>query len=151
MSLTIKLIVSLVIGAAVATAATLLQGKPMPDLPMILACCIAAFSSVIAVSLMAPGKSRAGDASSGIRAPAAAETRTQASDTDAGREFGKVKWFNASKGFGFIIKDDGDEIFVHFRSIRGEGRRGLRDGQRVSFVVVDSEKGPQAEDVAAED
>ena len=150
MNLTVKLIISLVIGAAVATAATLLQGKPMPDLPMLLACCIAAFTSVIAVSLMAPGTGRAGDASSAARTPAAAETRARAGGADAGREFGKVKWFNASKGFGFIIKEDGNEIFVHFRSIRGEGRRGLRDGQRVSFVVVDSDKGPQAEDVAAE-
>ena len=71
--------------------------------------------------------------------------------SDSPREFGKVKWFNVSKGFGFIVKDDGEEIFVHFRSIRGEGRRGLRDGQRVSFVVADSEKGPQAEDVTGED
>ncbi len=63
------------------------------------------------------------------------------------REQGTVKWFNATKGFGFIIKDDGEEIFVHFRSIRGEGRRGLRDGQRVSFEVAQSDKGPQAEDV----
>ena len=65
----------------------------------------------------------------------------------AGREQGQVKWFNVSKGFGFITKDDGEEIFVHFRSIRGGGRRGLRDGQRVTFVVAQSDKGPQAEDV----
>ena len=65
----------------------------------------------------------------------------------AAREQGQVKWFNVSKGFGFITKDDGEEIFVHFRSIRGGGRRGLRDGQRVSFVVAQSDKGPQAEDV----
>ena len=61
-----------------------------------------------------------------------------------------MKWFNVSKGFGFIVKDDGDEIFVHFRSIRGANRRGLKDGQRVSFVVADSDKGPQAEDVTPE-
>ena len=60
-----------------------------------------------------------------------------------------MKWFNVSKGFGFIVREDGEEIFVHFRSIRGEDRehRSLRDGQRVSFVVTDSDKGPQAEDV----
>lgn len=73
--------------------------------------------------------------------------RTNPGITDPARESGQVKWFNVSKGFGFITKDDGEEIFVHFRSIRGEGRRSLRDGQRVSFVVADSEKGPQAEDV----
>ena len=70
---------------------------------------------------------------------------------DAAREHGTVKWFNVSKGFGFIVKDDGEEIFVHFRSIRGEGRRSLRDGQSVSFIVAQSDKGPQAEDVVGED
>lgn len=63
------------------------------------------------------------------------------------REHGEVKWFNVNKGFGFITSDDGDDIFVHFRSIRGEGRRSLKDGQRVEYDIVDSDKGPQAEDV----
>jgi CspA family cold shock protein len=63
------------------------------------------------------------------------------------REKGTVKWFNVSKGFGFIVREDGEEIFVHFRSIKGSGRRGLNDGQAVSFVVRDSDKGPQAEEV----
>lgn len=69
--------------------------------------------------------------------------------SDEAREEGEVKWFNVSKGFGFIRRDNGEEIFVHFRSIRSKnpGRRGLRDGQRVSYVVIDSDKGPQAEDV----
>ncbi|WP_241505844.1 cold shock domain-containing protein [Parahaliea mediterranea] len=76
-----------------------------------------------------------------------------ASNVPAGapRETGSVKWFNVSKGFGFIIREDGEEIFVHFRSIRGDGRRSLRDGQRVDFVVGSSAKGPQAEDVVALD
>ncbi|WP_246139663.1 cold-shock protein [Parahaliea aestuarii] len=69
----------------------------------------------------------------------------------ASREEGAVKWFNVSKGFGFIIREGGEEIFVHFRSIRGDGRRSLRDGQRVDFVVGNSAKGPQAEDVVALD
>ncbi|GHD12867.1 hypothetical protein GCM10007052_14360 [Halioglobus japonicus] len=61
-----------------------------------------------------------------------------------------MKWFNGTKGFGFITKDNGDEIFVHFRSIRGGDRRGLKDGQRVNFVEAQTDKGPQAEDVVAE-
>ena len=67
------------------------------------------------------------------------------------RERGTVKWFNASKGFGFIIMENGDEIFVHSQAIEGsgKGRRSLRDGQPVSFVVRESEKGPQAEEVKA--
>lgn len=63
------------------------------------------------------------------------------------REIGKVKWFNASKGFGFITREQGDDVFVHYRSIRGEGHRTLREGQRVEFVVMKGEKGLQAEDV----
>lgn len=66
---------------------------------------------------------------------------------DAKRDAGQVKWFNSSKGFGFITRDDGQDIFVHFRSIRGDGRRFLRDGQRVDFVTGHGEKGLQAEDV----
>ena len=62
-----------------------------------------------------------------------------------------MKWFNVSKGFGFISRESGEEIFVHFRSILGEGRRSLRDGQKVSFVVADSDKGLQAEEVEAID
>ena len=65
----------------------------------------------------------------------------------APRETGTVKWFNSVKGFGFITRDNGEEIFVHFRSIRGKGRKALNDGQRVEFSVVQGEKGPQAEDV----
>ena len=63
------------------------------------------------------------------------------------RESGKVKWFNFSKGFGFISRDQGDDIFVHYRSIRGKGRRTLYEGQAVEFVVTEGEKGYQAEDV----
>lgn len=64
------------------------------------------------------------------------------------RELGTVKWFNANKGFGFITRDSGDDVFVHFRSIRGKGHRVLRDGQRVDFLVSEGSKGLQAEDVA---
>ena len=64
-------------------------------------------------------------------------------------EEGEIKWFNVSKGFGFIRRQSGEEVFVHFRSLRGPNpdRRMLKDGQRVSFVVRESEKGPQAEEV----
>lgn len=64
------------------------------------------------------------------------------------RETGRVKWLNAAKGFGFITRDSGDDVFVHFRAIRGDGHRTLKDGQRVEFCVSESEKGLQADDVA---
>lgn len=80
------------------------------------------------------------------------ETQGTAAPSALGpRETGSVKWFNSTKGFGFITRDSGDDIFVHFRSIRGEGHRTLRDGERVDYVVSDAEKGLQADDVVAID
>ena len=63
------------------------------------------------------------------------------------REQGVVKWFNDTKGFGFIQRNGGDDVFVHFRDIQGDGHRSLRDGQRVEFSVVKGQKGFQAEEV----
>lgn len=76
------------------------------------------------------------------------------SDKNDGRERGTVKWFNMKKGFGFITWERGrgkedEDVFVHFRSIRGSGYRTLSEGQKVKFLVVLGEKGPQAEDVSA--
>ncbi len=65
-----------------------------------------------------------------------------------GDEEGSVKWFNVKKGFGFIVRDSGDEVFVHFRAIRGSGRRVLRQGQLVRFSVVEADKGLQADNVS---
>lgn len=78
-----------------------------------------------------------------------ASTSTSTSTSQGDREAGTVKWFNTSKGFGFISRDSGDDIFVHFRAIRGEGHRVLVEGQRVEFVVMNRDKGLQAEDVIA--
>lgn len=63
------------------------------------------------------------------------------------REQGTVKWFNDSKGFGFIQRESGEDIFVHFRAIQGDGYRSLQDGQKVEFIVTEGEKGLQAEEV----
>ncbi|MCJ8168855.1 cold-shock protein [Atopomonas sediminilitoris] len=67
----------------------------------------------------------------------------------ADREIGTVKWFNDTKGFGFISRAAGPDVFVHFRAIRGEGHRSLVEGQKVEFTVAQGQKGLQAEDVAA--
>ncbi|WP_305857315.1 cold-shock protein [Balneatrix alpica] len=64
------------------------------------------------------------------------------------REPGQVKWFNVNKGFGFITRENGEDVFVHFRAIRGKGHRTLVQGQKVRFHVVESDKGLQAEDVS---
>ncbi|OBX49143.1 cold shock domain-containing protein [Moraxella nonliquefaciens] len=63
------------------------------------------------------------------------------------REQGQVKWFNNAKGFGFIQRATGEDVFVHFRSIVGDGYRSLRDGEMVEFVVTEGNKGLQAEEV----
>lgn len=61
---------------------------------------------------------------------------------------GTVKWFNDSKGFGFLTRDDGEkDVFVHYSAIQGDGFRSLTEGQRVEFDVVDGQKGPAAENV----
>lgn len=60
---------------------------------------------------------------------------------------GKVKWFNESKGFGFIEREDGDDVFVHFSAIEEEGFKTLNEGQAVTFDIVDGQKGPAAANV----
>jgi len=166
MKLTVKLIISVAV-AVVATALTtwyLGEGQTAPILFIFIAFCAATLATALLVSMPLAGTAptavntpqktprtprQAGPRqASAIPAPGARPLAT----TGAGvRQHGQVKWFNVSKGFGFITRDDGEEIFVHFRSIRGGGRRGLRDGQKVTFIVADSDKGPQAEDVEALD
>lgn len=60
---------------------------------------------------------------------------------------GKVKWFNNEKGFGFIEVEGGDDVFVHFSAIQGEGYKSLEEGQEVSFEIVEGARGPQAANV----
>ncbi|WJY28551.1 MULTISPECIES: cold-shock protein [Sporosarcina] len=64
---------------------------------------------------------------------------------------GKVKWFSNEKGYGFIEADDGQDVFVHFTGILGEGFKTLDEGQRVSFEIIEGNRGPQAANVTAED
>jgi len=63
------------------------------------------------------------------------------------KEQGTVKWFNGSRGFGFIERDAGEDVFVHYDAILGDGYRNLDEGDRVEFTVVQGEKGPKAQDV----
>ncbi len=100
---------------------------------------------------------RRGDGGGRNRSRGDAAPPKREAPADGPRETGTVKWFNRTKGFGFVIRESGEEIFVHQRSIRtvGEGderrRPGLKDGQRVTFVVAEREKGLQAEDVVPAD
>ena len=67
----------------------------------------------------------------------------------ANRETGTVKWFNDAKGYGFIQRDSGGDIFVHHSAIQGDGFHSLREGQKVEFSVVQGKKGPAAEEVVS--
>lgn len=66
----------------------------------------------------------------------------------AERETGTVKWFNATKGFGFITRDSGGDVFVHYSAINAQGYRSLQEGQRVEFGLAEGKKGLQAQDVS---
>lgn len=61
---------------------------------------------------------------------------------------GTVKWFNGEKGFGFITQEQGDDVFVHFSAIQGEGYKTLEEGQKVTFEIEEGQRGPQAVNVA---
>ena len=60
---------------------------------------------------------------------------------------GTVKWFNSEKGFGFITEDGGNDVFAHFSAIQGEGFKTLEEGQKVSFEIVEGDRGPQAANI----
>lgn len=62
---------------------------------------------------------------------------------------GTVKWFNAEKGFGFITNEDGEDVFAHFSQIQKDGFKSLDEGEKVSFDVVDGDKGPQAANIVS--
>ena len=64
---------------------------------------------------------------------------------------GRIKWFNAEKGYGFIEREDGTDVFVHYSAIEGEGFKSLQEGDVVEFDVVDGERGPQAANVVRMD
>jgi CspA family cold shock protein len=131
-----NLVSALLILAVILQTLTLIA--PMPEIagqPAVLFSLVAALIAVVLHLAISFYKS----------SPAAASTSYDMSNRDTGT----VKWFNTSKGFGFISRDSGDDIFVHFRAIRGEGHRVLVEGQRVEFSVMNRDKGLQAEDVIA--
>jgi CspA family cold shock protein len=131
-----NLVSALLILAVVLQTLTLIA--PMPEIagqPTVLFSLVAALIAVVVHLAVSFYKS----------SPAAASPSYDMSNRDTGT----VKWFNTSKGFGFISRDSGDDIFVHFRAIRGEGHRVLVEGQRVEFSVMNRDKGLQAEDVIA--
>ncbi len=75
------------------------------------------------------------------------KAKKASSNISSAHEEGTVKWFDSKKGYGFITRAMGEDIFVHFRSIQGNGYRSLQEGQAVKFLVTTGDKGPQAEDI----
>lgn len=122
------------LAVAAAVVAQLLPGQTAPAAPR-------------AVAQPAPTPLPPQPAPRPSQAPVPSAKPASRGEPDGNRARGTVKWFNTSKGFGFISRDNGDDIFVHFRAIRGEGHRVLVEGQRVEFTVAQRDKGLQAEDV----
>jgi len=132
----------LVLGTALQTVALLAPLHSIGGQPAILLGLLAAGAAVLLHLFGNLGQSRP-QAVKKVRKTVKPEKPIDMSN----RETGTVKWFNTSKGFGFIARDSGEDIFVHFRAIRGEGHRALVEGQRVEFTVMQRDKGLQAEDV----
>lgn len=142
--------VSILLIAAVAVQAAILLTPvtAIANQPATLASLMLAFIAV----LLHLATAQSGNETTAGRNPSTNARKSQSMRTTApttGRETGTVKWFNTSKGFGFISRDSGDDVFVHFRAIRGEGHRVLVEGQRVEFTIMMRDKGLQAEDVVA--
>jgi len=108
---------------------------------------IAANLVTVVLGQVFTGNSSSTNTSKAASKPKAKAEQASGAQSDGPREVGSVKWFNVSKGFGFITRDNEEDIFVHYRSIRGQGRRRLFEGQSVEFAVIDSDKGLQADDV----
>ena len=86
---------------------------------------------------------------SSVASTKSSNSGSRSSNSDSSKESGTVKWFNIKKGYGFITRDQGDDIFVHYRNIEGNGRKAVSEGQRVKFFVTDGDKGLQADEVEA--
>lgn len=159
---TLTLSIALVL-ALTATLVSLSQLLPAPLAYFIIALVAAGLSLAFAngrpSAMTNPGRSQsrpaaAGKVGNGLGSVVGNSTGSRAGNhtgnhTESRKEQGKVKWFSATKGFGFITRDSGDDIFVHFRSINSKGNRVLREGQRVEFSIGNGSKGLQAEDVSA--
>ncbi|MBT1118701.1 cold-shock protein [Stutzerimonas nitrititolerans] len=133
----------LVLAVVIQIGVLLIPVSAIAGQPATLASLLLAFIAVLLH--LATAQTR--DERHGRTAPAPRARNTSATAPAAGRETGTVKWFNTSKGFGFISRDSGDDVFVHFRAIRGEGHRVLVEGQRVEYTIMMRDKGLQAEDV----
>ncbi|MDX2506518.1 MAG: cold shock domain-containing protein [Gammaproteobacteria bacterium] len=140
-----KNLIFLSISALLAAFVTLIFNKFMPlgDLPAYLLSAFLTGSFMLLAQNFATA-SQTGDRSTSTRNSVKSPPKAT---TKGNRESGVVKWFDGNKGYGFITRSMGEDIFVHFRSIQGNGYRSLYEGQSVEFLVTKGDKGPQAEDI----
>lgn len=149
--MTILLRVSLCVALAIVAALALekLQGNGIVATIIVIA--IACICSVFLAEWL-PGESENPQNNEKPPAKPGKKSNNQEQNEPSGpREQGVVKWFNYSKGYGFITRDNGEDLFVHFRSIQGSGRRVLNEGQSVEYTVTEGDKGLQADSVRALD
>ncbi len=141
----IRIVIAVVIGVVVSGFYFGSTGSKMYVLDLTTTLSFVLATVITALLSGLPG--RITKAASSVASGSSSSSSSSAASVTGDREEGTVKWFNVSKGFGFITRENGEDIFVHYRSIRGEGRRRLFDGQAVEFSVIDSDKGLQADDI----
>ncbi len=144
MNLLYRIILSAIIAVATTAIINSLNNPDASGFAIDTTTFVIVFIGCLIIALVSPAINVPAKAATGN---AAAPTPKKRKPSTKGREQGEVKWFNVSKGYGFVTRSSGEDIFVHFRSIQGEGRRVLREGQAVEFTVTEGDKGPQAEDV----
>lgn len=108
---------------------------------------ISSFLALILMQLLQGIKTGASSSAKAAKVTKTGHKPATSTKSDPNRESGTVKWFDSNKGYGFITRSMGEDIFVHFRSIKGNGYRSLYEGQSVEFLVTEGSKGPQAEDI----
>ena len=145
----VLLLLLAVLTAALATLVLVELGADagLPALPVFAVLLLAMLINAIVAAVMAATKIVGSQAVTSMPHSQREAANSPHSDNDAGAETGEVKWFNSNKGYGFIMRGNGEEIFVHYRSLQGENRQ-LKPGQKVAFSVVESDRGVQAQNVA---
>ena len=156
MSIIKKIVIAIVIGliAYEITKLSLNGGIQIPDTTPEISLLLLFIATSLVSQFVAGGSPGTSSSAGKTKSKSKSKSKSQNNSTSessyssSDHELGTVKWFNVRKGYGFITRDAGDDVFVHFRNIEGKGRRAIEEGQRVSFVVTDGDEGLQADEVS---